>query len=138
MQNVFLFVITFFFSLSSFSLEIALTFYDTPLGAVAMFTVMQRTSKIIETLKMHKIKKATFFVITSQVNSHGLQRLKMYSDAGHLLANHSHSHNSIGGMGASNYIRDIQRADSILKTTKLTYQPWYRYPFLDEGGTKAS
>jgi peptidoglycan/xylan/chitin deacetylase (PgdA/CDA1 family) len=138
MQNVFLFVITFFFSLSSFSQEIALTFDDAPLGDGAIFTGMQRTSRVIETLKVHQVKQAAFFVITSQVNSHGLQRLKMYSDAGHLLANHSHSHNSIGGMGTSNYIRDIQRADSILKTTKLTYQPWYRYPFLDEGGTKAS
>jgi peptidoglycan/xylan/chitin deacetylase (PgdA/CDA1 family) len=138
MQNLFLFVIAFLLSLSAFSQEIALTFDDAPLSDGAMFTGMQRTSRIIETLKTHQVKQAAFFVVTSQINGDGLQRLKMYSDAGHLLANHSHSHNSIGGLGTANYIRDIQRADSILKTTKLTYQPWYRYPFLDEGGTKAS
>ena len=41
-------------------------------------------------------------------------------------------------MGTANYIRDIQKADSILKATTLPYEPWYRYPFLDEGRTKTS
>jgi peptidoglycan-N-acetylglucosamine deacetylase len=128
MQNFFLFVIAFLLSISSFSQEIALTFDDAPLSDGSMFTGMQRTSRIIETLKTHQVKQAAFFVVTSQINSDGLQRLKMYSDAGHLLANHSHSHNSIGGLGTANYIRDIQKADSILKTTKLTYQLERKHP----------
>lgn len=138
MQKILLIIITLFFSLSSFSQEIALTFDDAPLGDGAIFTGMQRTSKVIETLKTHQVKQAAFFVVTSQLNNEGLQRLKMYSDAGHLLANHSHSHNWIGVMGTANYIRDIQKADSILKGTQLPYQPWYRYPFLDEGRTIGS
>jgi peptidoglycan-N-acetylglucosamine deacetylase len=138
MQKVFLFTITFFFSLNSFSQEIALTFDDAPTGDGAIFTGKQRASRLIETLKKHKVKQAAFFVITSQLNQEGIQRLKMYSDAGHLLANHSHSHNWINVMGTANYIRDIQKADSILKATTLPYQPWYRYPFLDEGQTKTS
>lgn len=136
MQKVLLIAITFGFSLSCFSQEIALTFDDAPLGDGAIFTGMQRTSRIIETLKKHEVKQAAFFVVTSQLNGAGRQRLKMYSDAGHLLANHSHSHKWIGGMGTANYIRDIQKADSILKATTLRYQPWYRYPFLDEGATR--
>ncbi|HEY8934791.1 MAG TPA: polysaccharide deacetylase family protein [Cyclobacteriaceae bacterium] len=138
MQKVLLLIITFFFSLSSFSQEIAFTFDDAPLGDGAIFTGMQRTSRIIETLKKHEIKQAAFFVVTSHINSDGFQRLKMYTDAGHLLANHSHSHGWIQGMGTANYIRDIQKADSILKASTLPYQPWYRYPFLDEGQTKTS
>jgi len=138
MQKILLIIITLFFSLSSFSQEIALTFDDAPLGDGAIFTGMQRTSKVIETLKTHQVKQAAFFVVTSQLNNEGLQRLKMYSDAGHLLANHSHSHNWIGVMGTANYIRDIQKADSILRGTQLPYQPWYRYPFLDEGRTIGS
>ena len=138
MQKILLIIITLFFSLSSFSQEIALTFDDAPLGDGAIFTGMQRTSKVIETLKTHQVKQAAFFVVTSQLNNEGLQRLKMYSDAGHLLANHSHSHNWIAVMGTANYIRDIQKADSILKGTQLPYQPWYRYPFLDEGRTIGS
>ena len=138
MQKVLLFTITLFFSQSSFSQEIALTFDDAPLGDGAVFTGMQRASKIIETLEKQKVKQAAFFVVTSQVDSAGLQRLKMYSDAGHLLANHSHSHNWIRVMGTVNYIRDIQKADSILKSTTFPYEPWYRYPFLDEGPTKTS
>jgi peptidoglycan-N-acetylglucosamine deacetylase len=138
MQKVFIVIITLFFSSSSFSQEIALTFDDAPLGDGAVFTGMQRASRIIETLKKHDIKQAAFFVVTSHINSEGLRRLKMYSDAGHLLANHSHSHNWISVMGTANYIRDIQKADSILKSIALPYERWYRYPFLDEGRTKTS
>jgi peptidoglycan-N-acetylglucosamine deacetylase len=138
MQKVFLITIALFLSISSFSQEIALTFDDAPMGDGAIFTGKQRTSRIVETLKKHGVKRAAFFVITSQLDSDGLGRLKMYSDAGHLLANHSHSHQWIGGMGTANYIRDIQKADSILKTTTLPYEPLYRYPFLNEGQTKTS
>jgi peptidoglycan/xylan/chitin deacetylase (PgdA/CDA1 family) len=138
MKKVFLLTIAFVFSLSCFSQEIAITFDDAPTGDGAMFTGIQRASKLIETLKKHKVRQTAFFVVTSQVNSDGLQRLKMYSDAGHLLANHSHSHGSIAGMGTANYMRDVQKADSILKATGLPNQPWYRYPFLDEGHTKTS
>ncbi|HYC84441.1 MAG TPA: polysaccharide deacetylase family protein [Chryseosolibacter sp.] len=138
LYKVGLFAVTLFFSLSSFSQEIALTFDDAPVGDGAVFTGMERTSRIIETLKKHEVAQVAFFVITSHINSEGLQRLKMYSDAGHLLANHSHSHNWIRSMGTANYIRDIYKADSTLKAIALPYQRWYRYPFLNEGQTKTS
>jgi peptidoglycan/xylan/chitin deacetylase (PgdA/CDA1 family) len=138
MRKVFFITLVLFISFSSFSQEIALTFDDAPAGDGATFTGIQRASRIIEALKKHRIKQAAFFVITSHVNQESEQRLKMYSDAGHLLANHSHSHNWIGVMGTTRYIYDIQKADSILTATKLPYKPWYRYPFLDEGPTKTS
>jgi peptidoglycan/xylan/chitin deacetylase (PgdA/CDA1 family) len=138
MQKVLLIIVTLFFSQGSYAQEIAITFDDAPLGDGAIYTGMQRASRIIAALKKHEVKQAAFFVVTSQINTAGLQRLKMYSDAGHLIANHSHSHNWIAVMGTANYIRDIQRADSILKSTTFPYKPWYRYPFLDEGRTKTS
>ena len=125
MKRAILFIFTIFSLSSGLSQEIALTFDDAPLPDGAKFTGMQRTSRII-------------FVVTCQLNGEGLQRLKMYSDAGHLLANHSHSHNWINAMGTANYIRDIRKADSILKATKLPYYFGYRYPFLDEGSTKSA
>lgn len=138
MQRLRLIIIILFCSLSAFSQEIALTFDDAPLGDGAIFTGEQRTARIIETLKRHHVRQTAFFVVTSQINNDGRKHLKMYTDAGHVLANHSHSHNSIQAMGTANYIRDIQKADSILKATMLSYQSWYRYPFLDEGQTKTS
>jgi peptidoglycan/xylan/chitin deacetylase (PgdA/CDA1 family) len=137
MKKVLLLLITLFLSIGSFAQEIALTFDDAPLGSGAIFTGKKRTSKIIETLRKHK-KQVAFFVVTSHIDSVGFERLKMYADAGHLLANHSHSHNWIAAMGTANYVRDIQKADSILKASRLPYRPWYRYPFLDEGKTKGS
>ena len=138
MQRILLVSIAILISISSFSQEIALTFDDAPTGDGAVFTGFQRTSRIIETLKKHNVKQSAFFIVTSHLNSDGLRRLKMYSDGGHLLSNHSHSHNWISVMGTENYIRDFQKADSILGTTNLPYKRWYRFPFLDEGQTKSS
>jgi peptidoglycan-N-acetylglucosamine deacetylase len=138
MRQVIVLTFKLLLSFSAVAQEIALTFDDAPVSDGALFTGMQRTSKIIETMKAFDVKQAAFFVVTSQVNEDNVQRLKMYSDAGHLLANHSHSHNLISAMGTARYIRDVQKADSILKATKLPYQRWYRYPMLDEGQTKTS
>lgn len=137
-RRVIFIIVILFVTVSSYAQEIALTFDDAPTGDGSLFTGMERTSRIIETLKKNHIKQAAFFVVTAHINDEGLRRLKMYSDAGHLLANHSHSHNWTHVMGTTNYIRDVQKADSILKATGLPYKPWYRYPFLDEGQTKTS
>jgi peptidoglycan-N-acetylglucosamine deacetylase len=117
--------------------QIAITFDDAPMGDGPLFTGAERTTKILTALQKNHVKQAAFFVITSQIDSPGLARLKKYSDAGHLLANHSHSHNWIRIMGTKNYIYDIRRSDSILSTT-VPYKRWYRYPFLDEGRTLSS
>ena len=131
-MKIFAIIISCIISITATAQEIAITFDDAPMGDGPVFSGSQRASKIIEALKKHKVDQVAFFVVTSHIDSTGLQRLKAYSKAGHLLANHSHSHNWIRSMGTGNYIRDIQKADSILKAT-LPYKPWYRYPFLDEG-----
>jgi peptidoglycan-N-acetylglucosamine deacetylase len=119
-----------------FAQEIALTFDDAPMEDGAYFTGSERTERIITQLKANNVSQVAFFVITKNIEDNaGLPRLKKYVDAGHLLANHTHSHRWIHTIGADNYIRDIHQADSVLKTIH-GYQPWFRYPFLDEGRTK--
>lgn len=128
--------LSFLLSFSSFGQEIALTFDDAPMEDGAYFTGSQRTNKIIEHLKANNVSQAAFFVITKNIETNaGMPRLKKYVDAGHLLANHTHTHRWIHVLGTSRYIQDINRADSILRTIK-GYAPWFRYPFLDEGRPK--
>jgi peptidoglycan-N-acetylglucosamine deacetylase len=62
--------------------------------------------------------------------------LKRYVQAGHLLANHTHSHTPVRQIGLRQYLEDIKKADNILRT-KSGFMPWFRYPFLDEGRTIA-
>lgn len=114
--------------------EIAITFDDAPTGDGPLFTGEERTKQIIDHLKHHKVKEAAFFVLTGNISSANRPRLQRYVRAGHLLANHSHSHVWIHRSGTANYIRDVSTADSLLRTYK-GYMTWFRYPYLDEGRT---
>ena len=57
-----------------------------------------------------------------------------YTEAGHILGNHSHTHRHIHEIGADAYAGDVAKADSILRNYH-SYLPWFRYPFLNEGRT---
>jgi peptidoglycan/xylan/chitin deacetylase (PgdA/CDA1 family) len=124
---------------SGFAQEIAITFDDAPTHSSPVMTGEERTSRILAQLKAHQVAQVAFFVTTIHLDQDptGLARLKAYAGAGHLLANHSHTHQWIRSIGTYGYIKDIQRADSVLKTLP-TYTPWFRYPFLDEGRTRSS
>lgn len=137
-KKVIIFTVIFLISTSCFSQVIAITFDDAPSGDGVIFTAEERSRRIVRTLRKHKVQQTAFFVVTSRISDEGVKRLKLYRDAGHLLANHSHSHTWINAIGTANYIRDIQKADSILKGLEIPYQSWYRYPFLDEGSTRPS
>jgi peptidoglycan-N-acetylglucosamine deacetylase len=119
-----------------FCQEIAITFDDAPLGNSQAMTGIQRTDKLLRELKSNDVKQVAFFVITGNIDSVGLERLQRYSNAGHLLANHTHSHRGIRDLGLAAYLNDIKKADSILRAMH-GFVPWFRYPFLDEGRTIA-
>ena len=112
--------------------EIAITFDDAPTADGPLFTGEERTKRIIAHLKDHQVKEAAFFVMTSNINQSTQQRLDDYTKAGHLLANHSHSHQWIHQLGTQHYIKDVRRADSVLNSYSH-YVKWFRYPYLDEG-----
>jgi len=120
----------------AYAQEIALTFDDAPIRDGAYFSGIERTKILVEKLKKSGVPQVAFFCITSQMNSLGAARIKQYSDAGHIIANHTHSHISMRQLGVTNYIQDIFKADAILKKQQ-GFRPWFRYPFLDEGRTRA-
>lgn len=119
-------------SFTARSQEIALTFDDAPTADGLIYSGPERTQRIVHTLKKHRIEEVAFFVMTSNIDAQGQSRLKTYSEAGHLLANHSHKHLRIHQAGTRSYIADIKTADSILSLLS-GYTKWFRYPFLDEG-----
>ena len=78
------------------------------------------------------------FVTTMYLKNAGAkERLDAYSNAGFLLANHSHSHQSPTKIPLEKYIADINQADELLKNRK-GFVPFYRFPFLQHGNTKES
>lgn len=117
--------------------RIALTFDDVPRQAGAFMTPDERSEKLVAALKESGVAQAAFFVTTGQLDSPdgagGEARIAAYVAAGHVIANHSFSHTHLTQSSAEDYLADIDRAQSWL-VGRPGYRPWFRFPYLDEGG----
>jgi peptidoglycan-N-acetylglucosamine deacetylase len=117
--------------------RIALTFDDIPRQRGAFFTPDERTTKLIAALKLAKVKQAAFFLnpgrLASPDGQGGEARIAAYVAAGHVIANHSFSHPQLSDIDAATYLADIDAAAAWLKG-RAGYRPWFRFPYLDEGG----
>jgi peptidoglycan/xylan/chitin deacetylase (PgdA/CDA1 family) len=126
------------FYLFAHAQEIALTFDDAPMGDGNRYTGVQRTDALIKKLKKLHIDEVAFFTTTRHINSkEAKRRIEDYARAGHIIANHSHTHRWIRELGTAGYIEDIRTAHQTLQTIP-NFKPWFRYPFLDEGRTISS
>lgn len=116
---------------------IALSFDDAPRGRGAFFTPDERTQRIIAELKKADAPQAVFFVNPAAIGQGdgigGGERIAAYVAAGHVIANHSNTHPHLGATTADAYLADIDAAEAWLKG-RPGYRPWFRFPFLDEGG----
>lgn len=115
--------------------QIAFTFDDGPRTSGPVFEGEDRTEALIRSLAKADVKSAWFFVTTNNIareNNNGDARLKRYVEAGHQLANHSHSHLWFNKTDTDAYIEDMDKARDLLANYGET-QPFYRFPYLDEG-----
>ena len=117
--------------------RIAFTFDDVPRQAGAFFTPDRRADELIAALRRGRVRQAGFFVTTGNLErpdgSGGEARIARYVRAGHVVGNHSHSHRWLSRTAAADYLADLDRAESWLRG-RPGYRPWFRFPFLDEGG----
>ncbi len=117
--------------------RIALTFDDVPRNRGAFMTPEERTPKLIAALKTAKVKQAAFFVtpgfLSNPDGAGGEERIAAYVKAGHVIANHSWSHPQLESSTVEDYLADIDKTSVWLKG-RPGYRPWFRFPYLDEGG----
>lgn len=117
--------------------RIALSFDDAPRGAGAFLDPDARAKKLTAALSRAGVKQAVFFVNPGNIgqpgHGDGRANLDRYVKAGHVLANHSWSHPKLGNTDATAYLADLDRAEAWLKP-RPGYRPWFRFPYLDEGG----
>jgi peptidoglycan/xylan/chitin deacetylase (PgdA/CDA1 family) len=103
-------------------------------------TVEQRTTRLLAALRRSGIRQAAFFInpehLLEPFGRGGVARIGRYVRAGHVIANHSYSHESLSEIGASAYLADLDRASHWLRGRTGT-RPWFRYPYLDEGTRSA-
>lgn len=117
--------------------RIAFTFDDVPRQAGAYFTPDERTHELIAALGRGGVGQAGFFVTTGNLErpdgAGGEARIAAYVAGGHVIANHSHAHRRLRQTEAGAYLADLDRAAAWLRG-RAGYRPWFRFPFLDEGG----
>jgi len=117
--------------------RIALSFDDVPRDAGGFMTPNERTRRIIAALRQTRAPQAVFFVVPGFIGHDdgigGERRIAAYVRAGNVIANHSWSHEHLNSTTALAYLDDVDRADRWLRH-RPGFRPWFRFPFLDEGG----
>ena len=83
--------------------------------------------------------RAILFVSGHRVDTPaGLALVRAWGDAGHDVANHTYSHQSLGASRVTldRFIADVERNDALLRT-QPEWTPRLRFPYLKEGDTAA-
>jgi len=117
------------------SKELAITFDDSPRAAKGLLTGPERAKKLINNLRNKKVEQVAFFSVSKNLNEEGTQRLQAYSDAGHLIANHSYDHPDFNKLSLGEFSQNFLQADKQLQQFS-TFVKMYRFPYLREGNTK--
>jgi peptidoglycan/xylan/chitin deacetylase (PgdA/CDA1 family) len=92
---------------------------------------------LLDALAKHSNLKAALFVCGINVDQPaGRQLLQSWSDAGHIIGNHTYSHPSYNSpkVTAASFGADLLHAEEILKGFP-SFQKILRFPFLKEGDT---
>lgn len=114
--------------------RIALSYDDAPRGDGPRYSGLERTNAFIQQLEDSETGPVAMFITTRGTNSpEGQARVESYAKAGHLIANHSDTHMWASRTDTKDYIQDIDKAESKLSQFS-NRRPWYRFPYLDEGG----
>lgn len=132
---VYFLIMTSCFAHLAYSKEIAITFDDSPRHAKGYFDGNTRSKKLIDELRSHQVKQVAFFSVSERLNKEGIERLNRYAKAGHIIANHTHSHPNINQLTLENFSKDFLMAHNKLKSFD-NYSKLFRFPYLREGDTR--
>jgi peptidoglycan/xylan/chitin deacetylase (PgdA/CDA1 family) len=121
--------------------EVALTFDDLPALSIIrdQAYIDYLNVMIIRGLKRHRFP-ATGFVnegkLDEGVRDQQIANLRLWLKAGMGLGNHTFSHKSPNGIGATGYVADIARGEPVTRGLLAQYGRrlrWFRHPFLETG-----
>ncbi len=114
--------------------RVALTYDDAPRSDGLVFAGAERAAELISALESVDAGPVAFFVTTRGFaqNEDGRERIARYAAAGHLIANHTHTHRWAHKTDVAEYLADVDQAIVELEGFD-NFRPWFRFPYLDEG-----
>ena len=122
---------------SSYLGEIAISLDDAPMPGTVLHGGMEKTKKILRALQEAKCPAIGIFATAAHVQgATNMERLRMYGEAGHMIANHSYSHYCLSKVTSEKFIADIKKAHEVLSSLP-NFKPFFRFPYLAEGKNKA-
>lgn len=114
--------------------RVAFTFDDFQFYEFTGFPEAARNDAILAALATHRIK-AGAFVTGRYVQAPRMWRLvEAWSDAGHLIGNHTFTHPRYSTTSHAQFVRDVRQNEAHLRRLPQ-FRKWLRFPYLDEGGT---
>jgi peptidoglycan-N-acetylglucosamine deacetylase len=113
---------------------VAITLDDFTLKDSAILSANERDIRLRKILADHGIKAAGFISGFNIDSADGAKMLAKWSDAGHILCNHSYSHTYYGTQDAAAYMNDVLRCEKLL-TPHKSFRKLFRFPYLGEGKT---
>ena len=113
--------------------RIALTYDDAPRGDGPAYTGRERTERLLAELARAEAEAAIFVTTRGMDTDEGRARIASYAEDGHPIANHSDTHPWASRTDVDAYLADIDAAEAKLEGLP-NRRPWFRFPFLDEGG----
>lgn len=114
--------------------NLVISFDDAPRPEGPLLEGHERAKKINAALKKADAKAVFYIVGSGLLEQEGRDRVQLYSEAGHLIANHSFSHPKLSKTDVEKYLEEIRNTDHLISKYH-GYRKWFRYPYLDEGDT---
>jgi peptidoglycan/xylan/chitin deacetylase (PgdA/CDA1 family) len=117
--------------------QVAITIDDLPFVGSANYNPgnlrreHDRFMKMLAAIKDRGVP-ATGFVVAGTIEKGQWDMLNEFANAGLEVGNHTYSHPNLYSTATERYIKDIDKADKVLKPI-LTKPKFFRYPYLAEG-----
>jgi len=116
--------------------KIAITMDDVNWRSIPEPFAREANARLLAALKEHGSHAALFVVGNNVDNETGRKILQSWSDAGHLIGNHTFSHQNYDRTDQKLFAQDILRCEPIVNDLP-GFRKFFRFPMLREGNTAA-
>lgn len=95
----------------------------------------RRNAAILATLRRHRLRAALFVCGMRVDNPAGRRHLRQWSEAGHLICNHTYSHTLYSTTPFERFSADTLRCEPLIRDER-GFRRLFRFPALKEGATR--